>query len=393
MRCKCGTEFNAKGVDGVERTCCPICRTPISGAAMASSDTLPKRVVPNPYATSSVPQSSHVQSERVNWVPPPGLKDHCDQRVTAAQEFPWAPPPEIGTILSADSNIWQGRRPNYVIRLVGGALVAATIFSVLVMGVSALSPAQQEKPNPVVIGALAAFTSLVGGLMFVAAVWPALPSCTYIGSEGAACFTGRWKDLACQDRQIAIYSDTNAIYCSKVHHYKDLVLYQGTSYSYHLVGEQGKRSLLYVEGYHYLKDNTPVDDQKMHFAIKVEKEYSERVIKKVEQYFMSGGTLSFRCREIKWWNFRPRSWHNYSIRELRLSLNQLQIVYVNQVEVLDDALFPGIGLDAGIIHLRPRRNTWFRPYGKQSIEFQHLENAYVFMHFIAKAIEALNKRY
>lgn len=393
MRCKCGTEFNAKGVDGVERTCCPICRTPISAAGMASSDTSHKRDAPNPYATSSVPQSSHVQSERVNWVPPPGLLDHCDRRVTAAQIFPWAPPPEIGAILSADSNVWQGRQPNHVIRLVGGALIAATIFFVLVVGVSAFLPPQKEKPNPGVIGALAAFTSLVGGLMFIAAVWPTSPSCTYLGSEGAAYFTGRWKDLACRDRQIAIYSETNAMYSSMVHHYKDLWFYQGTSYSYHLVGEQGKRSLLYIYGYHFLKDNIPIDDQILHFAIKVEKEYSKRVVKKVEQYFMSGGALSFRCRDVKWWHLQPRSWHNYLIKELRLSLDQLQIVYANRVEVLDNALFPGIGLDAGIIHLRPRRNTWFRRYGRQSIEFQHLENAYVFMRFVAKAIEVQNKRY
>jgi hypothetical protein len=318
------------------------------------------------------------------WKPQQGLCNHAGAPLVDSKTFPWDPPPEIGEVLSADTNVSVSGSPSLLVRfVVAFAICVATYLAVgegLLMVVNG-------KGNPTVVRCMAAGLGVFAGFLWLAWKWPPAPHCTYVGTEGAAYLTGKWGRANPANSQVLLFREAAVLFNSTTHFYKNL-MYQNTLFRFDWHADANTRPLLTIGGEHSCKDALPDPDHLFHFAMTVEEIWTNELMTRLDSDFTAGGTLSFPCRKSNLTNVMLRLEHPNDVQEIRLSKSQVQFVYGARAESVPIRDFSSLQLHRGVLKLQRDDPTWFSRQGRFRIDYQHLGNARAFLHYLSMAVAA-----
>lgn len=215
------------------------------------------------------------------WTPNPGLASHNGQLLTEKCDFFVAPPPEIGTVVSAKTTLMIGEKE---ISMSNRFIIAFVLFFIT-------------------------FVLLVSlpGLNFIMAFFVSVLSwyfiqfdkeCSYIGEEGVAIYKLQGNRAARPKEKLFCFKDSTALYSKVVDHYISknygYVRYKTTEYRLCWYGHQ---SLKYeMKGrYRKKKDVVPIDDL-WHVAKAIEQSWNCYLQKMVPGQIREKGYIEFPIR-------------------------------------------------------------------------------------------------
>ncbi|HEX8914390.1 MAG TPA: hypothetical protein VF796_18730 [Humisphaera sp.] len=121
------------------------------------------------------------------WVPPAGLTDFLGQPLAGATDFFHPPPPEIGPLVAAQSNLKAGKVPMSAgtRNLLIGAGVLAGVLLAVVIGSSQRGP---NNPVPVPMGIIGGAVGAVMSAVAIVNLTKYVGVCGYVGRDGVALY-------------------------------------------------------------------------------------------------------------------------------------------------------------------------------------------------------------
>lgn len=200
------------------------------------------------------------------WAPPANVTDHYGNQIPPNMEFFAEPPPHIGELWTAASNLTPDAQPMAMpIRLVltlafGGGLLAA--------GVGAGIAFDWEPQAGWIVGGIAGL--IAAGLTYWLTSFEHM--CNFVGPSGAARFwcSGDRDNVTGEE---FLFANAAELRTDLTHHYKNGV-YQNTAYSFDWTNPAGI-SVYNISGSHgYENAPTPVDDD-FTYAQAVENAWTE----------------------------------------------------------------------------------------------------------------------
>jgi hypothetical protein len=248
----------------------------------------------------------------------------------------------------------------------------------------------EGKGDPNVIRAMAAGLGLVAGLLALAWLWPQSPHCTFVGKTGAAYVIGKWSRTNPSECQLMLFRDTTVLFTATTHFYKNFI-YQCTRFRFDWHNEQNKPPALRIAGEHTFKDELPEPDHLFHFALRVERLWTQYLTAQLGSELSADRLLVFPCRANDFTELMLGLAHKNDIREIRLSQNQLQFVYNDRVEPLAIRDLGSFQAHRGVLKFQQDDVSWFSRQGKFRLDYQHLGNAQAFLYYLSLAIAAQYK--
>jgi len=334
---------------------------------------LPQHPTATPYALAATGE----------WTPTAEMRNHAGIRLDGAKRFPWGPPPAIGVVLLADSNVPRSGPPSFL----KPWLIVALIWAAVYISFGEVMPVViQGKGDPMVMRYLAAGFGLLAGLFSLLYTWPAEPRCTYVGTEGAAYFLGKWGWGPPSESQVIVFREISVLFTSTTHHYKNLI-YQTTTFCFDWHRDPNQKPLLRIADEHSYHNNLPDGDHQFHFALRVEDAWTKELITRLGPDLPPGRTLVFPCQKSTFTDQLFGLAHRNDIREIRLSRQELQFVYDNRVESLPLRDLGNFQASRGVLKFQQDDASWFGTQGKFRIDYQHLGNAQAFFYYLARAFE------
>lgn len=197
------------------------------------------------------------------WIPSPQITRHNGSEIDPSTLFFAAPPPEIGTVLSAQSGLRSDR--SALLGATGIKVVASfTLFGVLVGGFLGAGFTNGRW-----------FGILIGAL--VGAILIGLPinrrelhraDCTYVGTDGIARFRYQVRNgsrVRCELMRFGDAADLQTAFLGRN---------MGTNFNYQWRSESGK-ILFKIEGGHFSKKRSEDPQSVLHFAQAAEAAWSD----------------------------------------------------------------------------------------------------------------------
>jgi len=304
------------------------------------------------------------------WVPPSGLCNHGGELIGPDTAFRWGPPEEIGDLLSANSNISVTKEPSrfrpWLIAL------GVSLLTYILMG-EVMPRMIQGKGDPQVIRYIGIGTGLLFGLMSLAFTHPTPPECTYVGTEGAAKFSGKWgrqEPVVCE---VMRYENAGVLFSSATHMYRNLI-YEKTYFSFNWHVGQDEPAILSTGGEHKLKDRLPPSDHIYHFGNRAEEAWNQALLAQFGTSIGEQEAIEFPCRKSP-------------IQAVRLHRDRIEFVYENRVESVDLQDLSRADAKRGTLRFDQQDASWFGDKGKFRIAYENLGNAKLFLFYLSQLLD------
>jgi hypothetical protein len=346
--------------------------TPAVAAPQTYAPAPPTYASPTPYSLAPAG----------DWTPPAGLRNHAGYRLDGSQHFPWGPPPAIGQILFADSNVAKSGPPSFLTPW----LIVVGIWIAVYVALGEVMPVViQGKGDPMVIRYLAIGFGLCCGLFSLIYTWPAQPRCTFVGTHGAAYLLGKWGWGPPAESQIIVFREITVLFAQSTHHYKNL-MYQETTFCFDWHSHQSQKPLLRIAGEHSYHNDLPGPEHLYHFALRVEDAWTQELVTRLGAGLPDNQMLAFPCQKSAFTDQLFGLASPNDIREIRLSRHELQFVYDDRVESLPLRDLGSFQANRGVLKFQQDDASWFGRKGKFRIDYQHLGNAQAFFYYLALAL-------
>ena len=293
-------------------------------------------------------------------VDPQTLPDHSGQRRAHAQEFFAPPPPQIGTVSSAESTLNQGKRPMpLIVRLLLAAVAAALVLGAF-YALASLIERRRDREPVVMLG------YIVAGIALIVTVWLTRfkAYCTYVGDRGVVRYTLTRSRDAAPAIELLKFEETDEVYASQTRQYVNGV-YTGTSYDYRWT-DKGGRQLLRLKGQHRGKNAAPKPGNAWHFANAAEIAWSEHFLDRAQQQLQAEGSIAFRVDKR---------------RVVRVGPGFLEFHFGNAdgpTRVTADEI-ASVSLGEGQFSFKHKDARWYSRAGKYSFAYGSMANGKVFM--------------
>lgn len=328
------------------------------------------------------PATPHSLAPSGDWTPPGGLRNHAGVRLDGSKHFPWGPPPAIGVVLFADSNVPRSGPPSFLTPW----LIVVGIWVAVYFAFGEVMPAIiQGKGDPMVMRYLAGGFGLLAGLFSLIYTWPAQPRCTYVGTAGAAYLLGKWGWAQPTETQVIVFREITALFTSTTHHYKNLI-YQNTTFCFDWHHDLNQKPLLRIADEHSYHNDLPGAEHLFHFALRVEDAWTQELMTRLGPELSPDRTLVFPCQKSNFTDMLFGLANRNDIREIRLNRRELQFIYDNRVESLVLRDLGNFQANRGVLKFEQDDASWFGRQGKFRIDYQHLGNAHAFLHYLALAL-------
>jgi hypothetical protein len=420
IRCQCGAQFSPKDLSGAVRVACPVCRSPLASRGDDASPAATEsrhRPMPPPLHTDAsttvfaavladdgpspvdsraagpLARIAQVASPAVpstpafgtRWQPPAGLTNHAGQRLDASKSFPWGPPAEIGTLISADCNVPQSGPPSHATPL----LIAAGIWLAFYLALGEFLPRAISSPaNPIVMRCASAALGLLAGGLALVWLWPASPRCTFVGTEGAAYLTGTWGQPAPRTVQVLVFREAAVQFGGMTHVYKNFI-YQDTKFGYRWYRDVNQPPLLEIEGEHTAHNDLPEAGNLIHFALRVEEMWTDHLVARLGSVLSADRSISFPCLKTQLADLLL-GLASSEIREIRLNLREIQFVYDNRTDTTTMLALVNVDAHRGVLKFQQDDASWFGSKGTFRVDYHRLGNAKAFLFYLS---QALSRRY
>ncbi len=288
------------------------------------------------------------------WIPTENVTRHAGSSHPPGMEFFADPPPEIGTIVSADSTLFNPESPSRTqIRLrkcglwglVGaavGAFVALIFEFSLVLGV--------------ILGVgIAVVLVLLSTQYFY--------QCSYVGEQGIALYTLKGNSSAQPQTRTFCFKDGKNLYTKQTRSYYNGV-YTGTTYNYRwtlLTGADFK-----LGGSYRSEEGTPPEKSLWYFAKAAEGAWSVHLLQ----------TMTAQLEQLGYVEFPITG----SLRAVRVGAGFMEFEEKNGTrQRVDVADMKDIRLGSGVFQFKHKDSTWWSGKGKYSFAYGNIPNARLFL--------------
>jgi len=225
-----------------------------------------------PMVARSSPARGRVANDALKAAP-----DHRGEARAFDVELFAAPPPEIGTITSAESTLRPGKEPfSPPVRLLILLLPAAAVFGIVWVLTQGMRPVDRESLRIIGGGGAA------GVALLIAWYYTRFKHrCTYVGEDGAALFELRGSRDRTPSAKVLRFADAAELRASQTRQFINGV-YAGTVYDFRWTDASG-RERLRLKGTHRGKDGPPKPGDPFHFATAAEVAWSVHYLARAQE--------------------------------------------------------------------------------------------------------------
>jgi hypothetical protein len=288
------------------------------------------------------------------------LPDHSGQRRPFPKEFFAPPPPQIGNVISADSDLRQGKNGlPVVVRWLIILAVSGGVFAAFYWFASI-----QEKRTD--RNLIQSWGYILTVLAFVAAWFLTRfrKTCTYVGDAGVVRYTLKGSQNSTPHVDLLVFNDAAEVHASQTRQYLNGV-YTGTSYDYYWTDASGRR-VLRVKGTYRANNKPPKQGHPFHFAHAAETAWSEHFLRRAEQQLKSEGSIAFRVDKRG--------------RIVRVGPGFLEFHFGGdgpQRFTAED--IASVGLGGGYFSFKHKDAKWYSRQGNYNFSYGSMANAKVFL--------------
>ncbi|NJK30058.1 MAG: hypothetical protein HC940_07845 [Acaryochloris sp. SU_5_25] len=287
------------------------------------------------------------------WIPAGNVTRHTDSLIAPDMDFFADPPPEIGTIISADSSLNSSSESKRIQSRIRSCLWEG-IYGAAIGGLVALAV---ELP-------------LLGSLIGVAiAVILVLLStryayhCSYVGERGIALSYLKGHRSAQPQTRIFCFQDGKNLYTQQTRSYYNGI-YTGTTFNYRWTRLSTPDFKL--EGAHRSEKGNPPPENLWHFADAAEGAWSVHLLQLVDQQLDQLGYVEFPIKS--------------SLNAVRIGSGFMEFEEKNGTrQRVDVADMKDIRLGSGVFQFKHKGTTWWSGKGKYSFAYSNLPNARLFL--------------
>jgi len=284
------------------------------------------------------------------WTPSDTVTRHSTSSHPENLTFFVGPPSEIGTVISADSNLSAASHP-----LPFGKVLGITICSCAVIGTAAAL--WFGSIIPLVLGAVTAV------LIIVTIAFSFNRHCSFVGEQGICYSTVNYYIPRKPKTKTLLFENAIALYTAQTQNYVNGI-YTGTTYNFKWT-QKGQPNYPLLGQYRSKTGNPPVGDT-FHFAKASESAWTNHLLPIVNQDFKDLGHVDF-----------PMSG---KLQTIRMSHQSLEFTLKNgETQAVNVADMKDIKLQGGIFYFNHQDTHWWSGKGKYSFAFSAIPNAQLFM--------------
>jgi hypothetical protein len=296
--------------------------------------------------------------------PTQDVPDHRGEPRQANSELFAAPPAEIGHILSAESTLKMGRREwPILVRTVIIGLPAAQFLAYVWW-----ESGQVQLDD--LIGAIIfpAFLSAVA----VGVAWYFTRfqhRCTYVGKNGIAIFELRGRRNARLTQQMLLFANARELHTNRTRHYVNCY-YRNTSYDYQWTSLEGT-SLLRLHGTYVGNNEPPKAKDPFHLAAAAEAAWSMCALARAQRQLEDEGSIAFGIG---------------GQRAIRIGYGFIEFHFDGEpVRVFREEI-GRVSLSGGHLSFKHKNAKWYRSEGKYFFAYSSMANANVFLLALDKLV-------
>ncbi|MEA2711033.1 MAG: hypothetical protein QOF78_3634 [Phycisphaerales bacterium] len=290
------------------------------------------------------------------------IPDHRDRAREYAADFFAPPPPQIGTVISAESSLKQGKGGlPFIVRLIIALLAAGAVVAACMWAASGMR--RQDGESLVIIGyIMAAIAAAIA--MFVTRF---KARCTYVGERGAIRYTLTRSRNATPKIELLLFDDAAEVHAAQTRQFLNGV-YTHTAYDYDWTDAAGKR-LLRVKGQHRGNNAPPKPGDAWHFANAAENAWSEHFLARAQQQLKDEGSIAFRIDKR---------------RVVRVGPGFLEFHFGEAPQRVTAEEIASVGLGGGHFSFKHKDAKWYSRSGKYTFSYGAMGNGKVFLFALEK---------
>jgi hypothetical protein len=299
------------------------------------------------------------------WTPPPEVTGHTGTPIPPETWFFCPPPAEIGQVSSAWSNMTWGKPPppRWLYFGIPIALALAAVFTLILINGPRLA-------EPVAIGCgLGVFALILLLCYFIN--W-FTPTCTYVGSEGAARFKIKMrgnKPTSAPVLDTLMFPAATEVRTRQVHKFVNGA-YTGTSYTYVWSDGYGRR-VYKLTGTHRGHTNFPKPKDPYCYAHAAEVAFSVYLLQHAQTALDQYGFLHFNISGADYVRVGPGFIETHMRGEtMRVTADEIKSLQLNQ----------------GAFRIVHKDAKWYSRAGKFTFQYGSIANAKLFLLALEKLV-------
>lgn len=293
-----------------------------------------------------------------HWNPPPNVTTHAGERIEPGTSFPIPPPPAIGEVITAFSNVLGGK--GYM--TVTTRLIIATVLA-LVVTVLSLVLVHFSFPNTDEMFELGVISLVLGMIAGIAAffVTKTRRNISYVGQLGLARYTfhGSSDD---HKSEVLLFDDAVGLTTEQTEMHQNGI-YTGTSYKYVWKDARGVVLLKLKGNFRAKGDQCVKPRDPFHLANIAELIYTDRVMMRMDKELQQNGFVEFRVN---------------SNDIIRISPNVIDITFRGQNTRVGLEHLATCRIDKGMFLIETVNASWFGG-GKFRFNYSKMSNARAFV--------------
>ncbi|MEL7499828.1 MAG: hypothetical protein AAFN77_19650 [Planctomycetota bacterium] len=289
------------------------------------------------------------------------LTTHSGQPLSPEMRFVVPPPPEIGEIKTAFTNVGvkkpmtTGKRIFYSVLVMLLCVIALSLIMYFGM-----QPKMDELPILILVNVGISAIPAMLVYFFVNVNFEV----SYVGGDGAARFQMKDPEEQPHKSDVVVFADAADIKTAETRHFTNGV-YTGTSYSYSWHDADG-RSLMTLGGNYHGQDGVPKKlDSPYFFALVCEAIYNENAIQRMADEFERNGFVSFNIAKNK---------------KVKVGDGYLEFDFGGKVDRVSSEDIKSLSIDSGTFKINTNDASFFGSKGKFRFQYGQMGNAQLFLY-------------
>lgn len=289
----------------------------------------------------------------VGWTPTEGVLRHVGSPILSDLEFFVAPPPEIGTIISADSTLTHSQESKTTQKRVRNCLLWGGGGA----GIGCYFALRTELPLLICVliwGAIGIIVALLSSQYF--------HQCSYVGELGISLHTLKGRRSAQAKTQFLRFQEGKNLFTQQTRNYYNGV-YTGTTFNYWWTQLSGPEFRL--KGNYRSKEGNPPAENLYHFAKAAEEKWSTHLLPIFREQLNQRGYVEFPIGQ--------------TLRVVRIGSGFMEFEEKDGTHRVEVADMKDIRLGGGIFQFKHQDSTWWSGKGKYSFGYSAIPNARLFL--------------
>jgi hypothetical protein len=315
-----------------------------------------------PMAPRNMPPRPGGPAARVPWKPTAGLKDYSGRELTAEDEFFHPPPPELGTLLAAQTGLKTTRRETTSGAKTAMYLGLAGLLAACCVAIYQVNWDGPKDPEPWVVCAIVVFFVGAAGLLGIHAATKFRHLCSYVGTDGLALYEIKGGRAGTPTGQVFTFDKAAEIRRREVYQYTNGVQ---TGASFFLTWSDSARNVVFsISGQAPSKAGRPKPTNHRYLVGRAaEAAWNQHISDAVEEMLRRDGKVTFTIGKT---------------RVVRIGPGVMELSFGERHQVIPTADIRRLSLVNGQFSIRGPDATLFGKAGKFDFAYSELGNAQLF---------------